>query len=160
MPQGVCAADFSDKLGTSVCLSSLLLLIRKADSSSERSDPLPAGWFNWIPAFYRVPDTEVLHKSSLDGYLFLRYLKLLCVICAVGCLITWPVLLPMHRYGGNGNEQLDLLTFGNVSNPMWYYVHAGQAWLFFGMFVAHLWKVADWSRIHFIYGISGVCVLH
>jgi len=136
------------------------LLIRKADSSSERSDPLPTGWFNWIPAFYRVPDTEVLNKSSLDGYLFLRYLKLLCVICAVGCLITWPVLLPMHRYGGNGNEQLDLLTFGNVSNPMWYYVHAGQAWLFFGMFVAHLWKLADWSRIHFIYGISGVCVLH
>jgi len=111
---------------------SLIFIIYKTNSSSERSDPLPSGWFNWIPAFYRVPDIEVLNRSSLDGYLFLRYLKLLCVICAVGCLLTWPVLLPMHRYGGAGSQQLDLLTFGNVSNPMWYYVHAGQAWLFFG----------------------------
>ncbi|KAH8594063.1 hypothetical protein B0O99DRAFT_514425, partial [Bisporella sp. PMI_857] len=98
----------------------------------ERSDPLPGGWFNWIPAFYRVPDTTVLNKSSIDGYLFLRYLKLLCVICGMGCIITWPVLLPMHTYGGKGSKQLDQLTFGNVVKPNWYYVHAAQAWLFFG----------------------------
>ena len=103
-----------------------------ANEASERSDPLPSGWFNWIPAFYRVPDTDVLNKVSIDGYLFLRYLKLLCIICGVGCILTWPVLLPMHRYGGNGSKQLDELTFGNITNPMWYYVHACQAWLFFG----------------------------
>jgi hypothetical protein len=100
---------------------------------SERIDPLPSGWLNWIKAFYKVPDTTVLHQSSLDGFLFLRYLKVLCVICGVGCILTWLVLLPLHRYGGKGNSQLDMLTFGNVKNPSWYYVHAILGWLYFGM---------------------------
>lgn len=87
-----------------------------------------------MKAFYYVPDTVILGKSSLDQFFFLRYLKILVVICGVGCLITWPVLLPLHRYGGNGNQQLDMLTFGNVKSPNWYFVHACQAWLFFGTF--------------------------
>ncbi|KAG9240330.1 hypothetical protein BJ878DRAFT_430550 [Calycina marina] len=131
-----------------VCLLIFLVLRRKwprvyaprtflsSLDTHERSDPLPGGCFNWIPAFYRSPDVDVLNKSSLDGYLFLRYLKLLCVICAVGCIITWPVLLPLHRYGGEGSKQLDILTFGNVKDPMVYYAHAFQAWLFFGKLVA------------------------
>jgi hypothetical protein len=101
---------------------------------SERIAKLPEGWFDWAVAFFKVPDTAMLEHSSLDGFLFLRYLKILTVICGVGCVITWPVLLPLHRYGGNGNKQLDMLTFGNIKNPVWYYVPAIQAWLFFGMF--------------------------
>ena len=84
-------------------------------------------------AFYKIPDTTVLNASSIDGFLFLRSLKILVVICGVGCLITWPVLLPLHSYGGNDQSQLDSLTFGNVAHPTWFYVHAVQAWLFFGM---------------------------
>jgi hypothetical protein len=103
-----------------------------AHKLSERAKPLPLGWFNWQKTFYNVPDIEVLNRSSLDGFLFLRYLKILCIICGVGCVITWPVLIPLHRYGGNGLEQLNMLAFGNVKDPMWYFVHAGQAWLFFG----------------------------
>lgn len=98
----------------------------------ERIEALPRGWFKWVKAFYNVPDIALLEHSSLDGFLFLRYLKILTVICGVGCIITWPVLLPLHRYGGNGNKQLDMLTFGNIKNPVWYYVPAIQAWLFFG----------------------------
>jgi calcium permeable stress-gated cation channel len=96
------------------------------------STALPSGWFNWIKPFANVPDTHVLNHSSLDGFLFLRYLKMLCVICLVGCCITWPVLIPLHVHGGMGNQQLDALTFGNVAHPNWYYVHAFQAWVFFG----------------------------
>jgi hypothetical protein len=76
----------------------------------------------------------VLNRSSLDGYLFLRFLKILCVITGVGAILTWTVLIPLHRYGGSGGEQLDLLTFGNVSNPTWYYAHALMAWVYFGMY--------------------------
>lgn len=57
---------------------------------------------------------------------------MLCVICLVGCCVTWPVLIPLHAHGGMGSEQLDAITFGNVSNHSWYYVHALQAWVFFG----------------------------
>ncbi|KAI9643705.1 hypothetical protein NHQ30_008328 [Ciborinia camelliae] len=56
----------------------------------------------------------------------------MCVICLVGCGLVIPVLIPLHVLGGAGNEQLDQLTFGNVSNPKVYYAHAFLAWLFFG----------------------------
>lgn len=104
-----------------------------ANRSSERSPQLPTGWFNWIKAFYKIPDTTALNHASLDGFLFLRYLKVVCVICGVGCVITWPVLFPLHILGGGGSEQLNMLTFGNVSHPNWYFVHAFLAWIYFGM---------------------------
>ena len=81
--------------------------------------------------FYQIPDTDVLN-SSLDAYLFLRYMKLLCVICLFGVLLTWPTLLPLHYYGGAGNKQLDSLTFGNIADTRWCFVHAVEAWIFFG----------------------------
>jgi hypothetical protein len=99
---------------------------------SERSPALPTGWFNWIRPAIRVPDTHVLNHGSLDGFLFLRFLKKLCIICLVGCIIIWPVLIPLNIVGGNEAQQLDAITFGNVKNPVWYYAHAVQAWLFFG----------------------------
>jgi hypothetical protein len=80
----------------------------------------------------KVPDTFVLNHSSLDGFLFLRYMKILCVIALVGCCITWPVLLPLHAFGGGINTQLDLLTFGNVIEAKLYYIHAIVAWIYFG----------------------------
>jgi hypothetical protein len=84
--------------------------------------------------FYKVPDATALTYSSLDGYLFLRFLKILCVIFGVGCLMTWVILLPLHRYGGGTGEQLDMLTFANVVHPQWYFVHAFLAWIYFGKF--------------------------
>lgn len=35
-------------------------------------------------------------------------------------------------HGGGINTQLDLLTFGNVTNANYYYVHALVAWVYFG----------------------------
>lgn len=98
----------------------------------ERTKEPPSGWFRWAKEFWNTPDIDVLHHSSFDGFLFLRYLKILCVICCFGMLLTWPILLPLHTYGGGGNTQLDLLTFGNIAHPNWCYAHALIAWVFFG----------------------------
>ncbi|KUJ08233.1 DUF221-domain-containing protein, partial [Mollisia scopiformis] len=98
----------------------------------ERTKSLPSGWFNWMKQFWHTPDIEVLHRTSFDGFLFLRYLKVLCVICCFGMLLTWPILLPLHALGGGGNTQLDMLTFGNIAHPSWCYGHALLAWVFFG----------------------------
>ncbi|OBT76340.1 hypothetical protein VF21_03585 [Pseudogymnoascus sp. 05NY08] len=98
----------------------------------ERPKKLPTGWFNWFKPLFNTPDLDVLHQSSIDGFLFLRFLRILCVICLVGACITWPVLFPLHIMGGGGGSQLDALTFGNVKNPSWYFVHAFLAWIFFG----------------------------
>lgn len=93
---------------------------------------LPDGWFNWIKPFFQTPDTVILNHGSLDGFFFLRYLKVLRNICFVGCLVAWPILFPLHATGGVGQQELELLTIGNVKNPTRLYANALVAWLLFG----------------------------
>lgn len=81
---------------------------------------------------YRLPDTYVLQHHSLDAYLLLRYLKLITVMCFVGCLITWPVLFPVNATGGAGLQQLDILTISNNLHFSRYFAHAFIAWIFIG----------------------------
>ncbi len=75
----------------------------------------------------------MLNHHTLDGYLFLRYLKIGIVICFVGCLITWPVLFPINITGKGGQQQLDMLAFSNVVEKKRYYAHALVSCVFFGM---------------------------
>ena len=70
--------------------------------------------------------------NSFDGYLYLRFFKLLIFICLVGVCITWPVLFPVNITGGGGQKQLDKLSFSNVADPNRYYAHALVAWVFLG----------------------------
>ncbi|KAG2411603.1 hypothetical protein HFD88_009159 [Aspergillus terreus] len=97
----------------------------------ERSPQLPTGFLNWFGHFLKISDAHVLHHSSMDGYLFLRFLRVLCATSFTGCLITWPILLPIHATGGAGNTQLDALSFSNVKDPTKYYAHAVMACVFF-----------------------------
>lgn len=99
----------------------------------ERSPALPDGLFAWFGNFFNVPDSYVLNHHSLDGYLFLRLLKMAVITCLVGCCITFPVLFPINITGGGGKSQLDILTMGNVTNNYYkMFAHAGCAYLFFG----------------------------
>jgi hypothetical protein len=113
---------------------------QSANNCSERAQKLPSGWFNWVIPFWKTPDIEVLNRSSLEGYLFLRYLKVLTIICCVGLLLTWPILIPIHALGGMGSQQLDKLTFGNVAHPTWLYAHALIAWVYFGMACSRIYS--------------------
>lgn len=97
----------------------------------QRSPELPSGWVNWLGTFLKIEDNHVLHHSSLDGYLFLRFLRVLAATCLTGCVITWPILLPLHATGGNGNTELDILSFSNVKNPSRYYANAIVACVYF-----------------------------
>ncbi|RHZ54492.1 putative DUF221 domain protein [Aspergillus thermomutatus] len=97
----------------------------------ERSPQLPTGFINWFGHFLKISDAHVLHSSSMDGYLFLRFLRVLCATCFTGCLITWPILIPIHATGGAGNTQLDALSFSNVKDPTRYYAHAVMACVLF-----------------------------
>ena len=70
--------------------------------------------------------------NSLDGYLYLRFFKLLIGICLGGICITWPILFPINATGGGGQSQLDLLSFANVADSVRFYAHALVAWVFLG----------------------------
>lgn len=60
----------------------------------------------------------------------------MCTTCAIGCLIIWPVLFPIHVTGGAGNTELDALSFSNVTNPKRYYAHTVIGITFFSTFVS------------------------
>ena len=102
---------------------------------SERAPSLPNGLFNWIGPFWKISDYHPLQHQSLDAYLFLRFMKILIVICFVGCCITWPVLFPVNITGGGGQSQLPLLSYANVNKDTQYnryYAHTFIAWIFYG----------------------------
>ncbi|KAK8161844.1 hypothetical protein IWX90DRAFT_388174 [Phyllosticta citrichinensis] len=102
----------------------------------ERSPELPNGLFSWIGAFVKIPDSYVLTHHSLDGFLFLRLLKMGVISCFVGCLITFPILFPVNATGGGGQSQLDILNLSNVTNNYYrYFAHAGCAYIFFGFII-------------------------
>lgn len=79
----------------------------------------------------QVPDTFVLHHQSLDSYLFLRFLRTIIFTLMVGCIITWPILMPVNATGGGSSTQLDRIGVGNVKDRKKLYAHAAVAWVFF-----------------------------
>lgn len=62
-------------------------------------------------------------------------MKILIVICFVGCCITWPVLFPLNITGAGGQTELNLLNYSNIDSKTQYnryYAHAFIAWIFYG----------------------------
>lgn len=79
-----------------------------------------------------LDDKFLLRHSSIDAYLFLRFLRLIVVLCFAGCCFTWPVLFPVNATGGGGETQLSRIGLGNIENPKRLYAHAVVAYIFLG----------------------------
>jgi hypothetical protein len=115
-----------------------------ADGCRRYTSPeLPGGWFDWIKPFFAITDDYILNHCSLDGFFFLRFLRVLAVLCLVGACVVWPILLPVNGTGGSRLTQLDSLTIGNVTQPNMFYAHVLAAWCFFGRYLS-LW-IAMWE---------------
>ncbi|KAF1838470.1 DUF221-domain-containing protein [Decorospora gaudefroyi] len=104
----------------------------------QRQTPAPSsGFLGWIKDFKNLKDEYILDHQSIDGYLFVRFFKVLIITCFLGCLITWPVLFPVNITGGGGQKQLDMLSMSNVSTDgpsvNRYYAHAGVSFIFLGL---------------------------
>lgn len=80
-----------------------------------------------------IPDDFVLNHQSLDQYLFLRFIKMITIMSAVGCLITWPLLFPVNATGGGRQVGMDVLSISNVRGSNRLYAHAIAAWIFLGI---------------------------
>lgn len=98
------------------------------------------GLFGWIKDFKGLKDEYVLDHQSIDGYLFVRFFKVLITISFLGCLITWPVLFPVNATGGVGQTQLDMLSMSNIKaegkNVNRYYAHALISFVFLSLILA------------------------
>lgn len=97
-----------------------------------RSPELPAGWIDWIKPFFQIPDTYVLKSCSLDGFLFLRHLRVLCIICFGGIFLVLPILLPIHGIGGKSLSSPGSLTILNLDDSNKLYTHVAVSWVFTG----------------------------
>ena len=87
---------------------------------------------------HRLPDTYVLNSQSIDGYLYLRFYKVITFIVFVGTLLTWVILFPVYATGNGGLTDFNLLSMSNISGqPNRYYASVFVSWIFFGfvMFV-------------------------
>ncbi|CAJ2509331.1 Uu.00g143570.m01.CDS01 [Anthostomella pinea] len=104
-------------------------ILKESDKRTPHKD---VGIFSWVSDLRSLPDDFVLQRNSLDGYLFLRFFKVLIIIAGAGCLITWPILFPVNATGGGGQSQLDVISFSNVNNPNRYYAHTFVAWIYLG----------------------------
>ncbi|KAG9204380.1 hypothetical protein G6514_000836 [Epicoccum nigrum] len=103
-----------------------------------RQTPAPSnGLFGWIKDFKNLKDEYILDHQSIDGYLFVRFFKVMIVLCFLGACITWPVLFPVNATGGAGQQQFDLLSMSNVKNEgvnvNRYYAHAGISAIFLSL---------------------------
>jgi calcium permeable stress-gated cation channel len=90
---------------------------------------------SWYHDFRVLDDKFLLRHSSIDAYLFLRFLRLVVVICVAGCCLTWPTLFPVNASAGGGATQLDRIAIGNVDGKKKLYAHAVVAWVFLGFAV-------------------------
>ncbi|KAF2767428.1 DUF221-domain-containing protein [Teratosphaeria nubilosa] len=110
-------------------------------AEKERTPAERASGGHWFHTYRNLPDIFVLQHNSLDAYLFLRFLKVIIGICFVGSLLTWPILFPINATGGNGQTQLDKLTFSNIATNNRTWAHVVIAWVFFlGLVVFIAWE--------------------
>ncbi|KAG0645729.1 hypothetical protein D0Z07_7775 [Hyphodiscus hymeniophilus] len=101
----------------------------------EKSSRLPDERIGWLKPFRNTQDEYVLNHQSLDGYLYLRFLKMVTIICFLGCCITFPVLFPVNATGDGAQKELDLLSFSNIGKDQKnrYYAHVFVGWIFFSL---------------------------
>ena len=97
--------------------------------------------FGWISDFFKVPDEYVLSHNGIDGYFFLRFFKMLVIICAVGWPLTWAGLMPVYGTSHGGQVQFNKISFSNIAtsedgNRL--YAPALVAWLYYGSYFASI----------------------
>lgn len=86
---------------------------------------------HWFQDFRTLSDEYVLQHNSLDGYLYLRFLRFIIGVCLLGCVITWPILMPINATGGGDASQLDRISFSNIKKNSHLWAHVAVAWVFF-----------------------------
>ncbi|CAK1364136.1 putative protein RSN1 [Cercospora beticola] len=97
----------------------------------QRSPQQTDGVLGWRQQYNKLTDEFVLGAASLDNYLWLRFFKMLTLMCLVGCCITMPILFPVNATGGApGISGLEILSFSNIVPGPRYYAQVFVSWLF------------------------------
>lgn len=89
--------------------------IRK-DENSKIPSPSRIPLF-WIFQVLKVSDETLLENIGLDGYIFLRYLKMCFNICLISCLGA-IILIPIYATSSSDSDiiGIDTLSMANIEN--------------------------------------------
>jgi Late exocytosis, associated with Golgi transport/Cytosolic domain of 10TM putative phosphate transporter len=89
---------------------------------------------NWISSVFMISWDTIRKYSGLDGYFFLRYIRMNLRICAVTCFWAWITLVPTYATGANaGQLGWYHLSVANVLRGSWrMWIPALFAYLFTG----------------------------
>jgi len=76
--------------------------------------------YNWVSNVMDVPWDSVRKYSGLDGYFFLRYIRMNLRICSVTCIWAFLILIPTY-IGGYNNDQQGWyhLSVANLKDNSW-----------------------------------------
>lgn len=86
----------------------------------KRATELPSGPWRWIPAVLWSDPENIIHQNGLDAYMFLRFIKLLVIICLVFTLTTFLVIIPVDATAisiDNGIKGLEKIAWSNLVDP-------------------------------------------
>lgn len=116
----------------------------------ERTEPQAASPISWLTQLWRKKDNKILEEAGLDGYFFLRYIRLSFIITVVGIICLYPILLPVNATGKGVAKGLNLIGFTNILSPEQsnrFYAHVLLGWIFFGFCLFMIYR-------EFVYFIS------
>ncbi|GME94922.1 unnamed protein product [Ambrosiozyma monospora] len=80
-----------------------------------KADPQPKGAFAWFFDLLRKPDSYIIEKAGVDGYFFLRYLKVFTTVGIGAGVIVWPILFAVNATGGAGQSGFDIISYSNIT---------------------------------------------
>ncbi|KAJ2017011.1 phosphate metabolism protein 7 [Coemansia sp. S680] len=112
----------------------------------KRSQKIGDGIFAWIPAVLRVPDEDIIRRSGLDTYMFLRSIRTMFIMFSVIAIITCSALIPLNILGTNNKRGLLQLSIGNLA-PESYVI-----WAHIGIFALLvcwvMWSIIGELRVY------------
>lgn len=97
----------------------------------KKPEPLPPGYYQWLPPLLKKSDNFIIKQAGLDGYFFIRYLGLVTLLSLTGCILLFPILFPVNASNGKHQHGMDQLAFSNVKNPNRFYAHVFLSWFWF-----------------------------
>lgn len=100
--------------GSTDSLTGLDQAIQRDESMYTLPDDQPLDWVK--PVFFGVPWHKVRKTAGLDGYFFLRYIRMNVRITAVATFWCFLILVPIYATGSNPNQ----------SAHGWYHISAAN----------------------------------
>lgn len=105
----------------------------KTDNANKVAPP-PPGHFAWVKHVLSIDDEETLRVVGLDGYIFLRFIRLLSRLLLTCSAIGLPILLPVYGSAGfkaatPGIQQVGMGNLDKNDPRIW--ASLLMAWVFF-----------------------------